>query len=769
VTDTNGNTATCTSTVTVEDNVAPNALCQNVTVQLNAAGTASVTAAQVDNGSSDACGIASMTVSPNAFGCVNTGANTVTLTVTDVNGNSSTCTSTVTVQDNIAPTLTGCPSNQVLTANAVSCTAVASWTAPTASDNCSAVVTQTSGQASGSSFAIGGPYGVRYIATDPSGNQSAACNFTITVNAPPVFASILTQGPVELCAEDANTTVSGVNPGSSLPAGYTGQWTANPAAGVSFGSPTSGTTSVSFTGAGSYTLTWTVSVCGVSASDNITVNVTDAPTTTIAGVDPTTVQGADGEATVTVSGGSGSFSYLWDDAQGQTLATAMGLTAGTYIVTVTDNVSGCVVMDTITLNQPALINICQYRDFQVTSFGAQFGGGATGIPGSSLYSWTNGGGSALKYASGEIRIVGEIYDRADTTKRWIVDIWLSNETFWTQWSNAGNTWFSAYTPITNQFQTWKYYTLDSRSRMFGQGFFSGEVLLLSANSATPTLGWQDGDRGANGKDGDAGLGGHFEYTSTSSNYSGNGAFFGDYNGCRNPSRGVQIAPVVMLEGAYDATTGLMRDDLRAGTLVPTTEPYTAMGYAHVNGGGGETITPAVLALTGNDAIVDWVTVELRDRNNNALIVATRSALLQRDGDVVDVDGTSAVSFANVNEGDYYVVVGHRSHLAIMTAGANAVLSTAGTSLDFTAPTTPTYGSGAQKLNSNGVCLLFGGDANGNGQVQNTDDVQHWMPEAGTAGYRSADYDLNGQVQNTDRVYLWMQNAGRGSQAPARQN
>ena len=103
VTDNNGNVSTCTSTVTVQDNVAPVARCQNITVQLDATGNASITAAQIDNGSTDACGIKSMTVSPNTFTCANVGANTVTLTVTDNNNNVSTCTSTVTVQDNVAP------------------------------------------------------------------------------------------------------------------------------------------------------------------------------------------------------------------------------------------------------------------------------------------------------------------------------------------------------------------------------------------------------------------------------------------------------------------------------------------------------------------------------------------------------------------------------------------------------------------------------------------------------------------------------------------
>jgi hypothetical protein len=103
VTDVNGNNRTCTSTVTVMDTVRPVANCQNITAQLNAAGSTTVTGAMINGGSSDACGIASLSASPSSFTCANVGANTVTLTVTDVNGNSRTCTSTVTVQDTVRP------------------------------------------------------------------------------------------------------------------------------------------------------------------------------------------------------------------------------------------------------------------------------------------------------------------------------------------------------------------------------------------------------------------------------------------------------------------------------------------------------------------------------------------------------------------------------------------------------------------------------------------------------------------------------------------
>ncbi len=106
VTDIHGNSSTCTATVTVEDNVSPVAKCKNITVYLDATGNVSITPSQVDDGSTDACGIKSYTLDKTTFNCSNKGSNTVTLTVTDNNDNSSTCTATVNVVDDIAPIIT---------------------------------------------------------------------------------------------------------------------------------------------------------------------------------------------------------------------------------------------------------------------------------------------------------------------------------------------------------------------------------------------------------------------------------------------------------------------------------------------------------------------------------------------------------------------------------------------------------------------------------------------------------------------------------------
>ena len=103
VSDINGNTSTCTANVTVQDNVKPVASCQNITVQLNASGMGSVSANLIQGSASDACGIASSSLDQTDFTCSDLGPNTVMLTVLDVNGNASTCSATVTVEDNINP------------------------------------------------------------------------------------------------------------------------------------------------------------------------------------------------------------------------------------------------------------------------------------------------------------------------------------------------------------------------------------------------------------------------------------------------------------------------------------------------------------------------------------------------------------------------------------------------------------------------------------------------------------------------------------------
>ncbi|GGG57060.1 hypothetical protein GCM10011414_28630 [Croceivirga lutea] len=101
VTDVDGLSATCTANVTVEDNIAPTAVCQDITITLDETGNATILNSDVDGGSTDNCGIASLSIDKSSFTIADLGANTVTLTVTDDNDNSSTCEAIVTVEQEV--------------------------------------------------------------------------------------------------------------------------------------------------------------------------------------------------------------------------------------------------------------------------------------------------------------------------------------------------------------------------------------------------------------------------------------------------------------------------------------------------------------------------------------------------------------------------------------------------------------------------------------------------------------------------------------------
>lgn len=106
VTDTSGNTNNTTAVVTVEDNINPVAVAQNITVELDENGLATITANDLENGSSDNCSISNRSIDITTFTCDDLGANTVSFTVEDSSGNTNSVDVIVTVEDTINPTLT---------------------------------------------------------------------------------------------------------------------------------------------------------------------------------------------------------------------------------------------------------------------------------------------------------------------------------------------------------------------------------------------------------------------------------------------------------------------------------------------------------------------------------------------------------------------------------------------------------------------------------------------------------------------------------------
>ncbi len=94
--DISANQGFCNFTVTVADQEAPTAICQNSNLQL-VQGSATLSPSAIDNGSSDVCGAVTLSLGLSNFDCSLAGNNNVTLTVTDASGNTSSCVAVVNV------------------------------------------------------------------------------------------------------------------------------------------------------------------------------------------------------------------------------------------------------------------------------------------------------------------------------------------------------------------------------------------------------------------------------------------------------------------------------------------------------------------------------------------------------------------------------------------------------------------------------------------------------------------------------------------------
>ena len=262
VTDANLNTASCTAIVTVEDNVDPTAVCQDAVVFLDANGNGTITVVDVNNGSADACGIASVSLSVTSFDCSNLGANPVTLTVTDINGNSNTCTANVTVQDNIAPLA---PALNTVTAE---CTTT--LTAPTTTDNCAGTVTGTT--ADPLTYTGEGTYTVSWNFDDGNGND-------IDVTQTVIIDDVT--DPVSLTLTDVTAECT---------ATLTAPTSTDNCAGTVTGTTTDPLT---YTGEGTYTVSWnfddgngnTIDVLQTVIIDDTTVPVVTCPSDIAVGND----------------------------------------------------------------------------------------------------------------------------------------------------------------------------------------------------------------------------------------------------------------------------------------------------------------------------------------------------------------------------------------------------------------------------------------------------------------------------------------------------
>ncbi len=173
--DNGGNQSSCKGNITVVDLIGPDAQCKDVFVVLDANGQGTITAQEIDNGSSDACGIQSMSLNKTTVTCAD---HSVILTVTDVNNNSSTCTANLSYDD-ITP-----PVPDVANLPTITLDCSASVTPPTATDICAGAVTGTTNDPT--SFNSTGNYTINWTYDDGNGNSSnQSQNVVVVDNTPP--------------------------------------------------------------------------------------------------------------------------------------------------------------------------------------------------------------------------------------------------------------------------------------------------------------------------------------------------------------------------------------------------------------------------------------------------------------------------------------------------------------------------------------------------------------------------------------------------------
>jgi hypothetical protein len=169
-----------------------------------------------------------------------------------------------------------------------------------------------------------------------------------------------------------------------------------------------------------------------------------------------------------------------------------------------------------------------------------------------------------------------------------------------------------------------------------------------------------------------------------------------------------FSPKVFLQGALLTSGGaLMDDSLRTSGNIPLTSPYPD----------AVTAPASVFNVTGNNAIVDWVWLEVREVGNATNVLESRSALVQRDGDVVSyIDGTGTIKFG-LTSGNYSLSINHRNHLGVMSS--TLALDSSCKVIDFSNGSLTTFGSNAQTIFGvpSGVTALWAGDVLGNSQIK----------------------------------------------------
>ena len=221
----------------------------------------------------------------------------------------------------------------------------------------------------------------------------------------------------------------------------------------------------------------------------------------------------------------------------------------------------------------------------------------------------------------------------------------------------------------------------------------------------------------------------------------------------------QVEIDIAIEGPFNGTD--MNTDLNLNGNVPLSQPYNDHP---VNFWGPESVT-----AIPNANIVDWVFIEFRDAVDAAsatesTMIDRKAAFLLNDGSIVGLDGISNLFFTGTVANNLFVVVLHRNHVDILSASPLTEVSGL-YSYDFKTAASQAFGTSAQTNLGGGTFGMYGGDANGDGDVDG-DDFILWQRDVGFGpAYDMIDLNMDNQIDNQDKNDVWLDNNGTSSQVP----
>ena len=318
ITDANGATTMATATI-----MQPTVLVASLSAQMNVAcfGNASGSATAMASGGTPNYAYTWNTVpvqnTPTATGLP---AGTWTCSITDANGCSTTVQATITQPSSALTAAIGTQTN-------LACHGIASGSATAVGNDGTAAYSYAWSDGQITATAVGLSAGVyACIITDANGCTAST---NVTISQPAAALASTTAGVQQAVCGAANGAATANVTGGTTP--YTYSWDS---------APVQTTAVLSAVGAGFYTCTVT-DANGCTATTTANITSPGGLSITLLGTTAQTCFGtANGQATVTASGGNAPYSFSWNTVPQQNSATASGLIAGNYIATVTD-ADGC--------------------------------------------------------------------------------------------------------------------------------------------------------------------------------------------------------------------------------------------------------------------------------------------------------------------------------------------------------------------------------------------------------------------------------------------